>query len=157
MSCLQYVKASLAWTTKMLDVSLVELSKGEYVLAIMMLTKQDSFGNWTERHMCGDSCLVNKWTNLDKYTMPFWMRSLMPLVKPRFSIPWTGGLVTIHCHWRRVTRSKQHFGELIPMGNIFYTNGNFCHLVWKMPLHNFRESWIEYWWVLVSPSATLMT
>jgi len=44
----------------MLDVSLVELSKGEYVLAIMMLTKQDSFGNWTERHMCGDSCLVNK-------------------------------------------------------------------------------------------------
>jgi hypothetical protein len=44
----------------MLDVSLVELSKGEYVLAIMMLTKQDIFGNWTEHRMCGDSCLVNK-------------------------------------------------------------------------------------------------
>jgi hypothetical protein len=54
----------------MLDVSLVELSKGEYVSTIMMLTKQDIFGNWTKHRMCGDSCLVNKWTSSDKYVMP---------------------------------------------------------------------------------------
>jgi hypothetical protein len=32
-------------TTKLLDVGLVELSKGEYVLTTMMLAKKDIFGN----------------------------------------------------------------------------------------------------------------
>jgi hypothetical protein len=31
-----------------LDASLVELSMGEYVLTIMMLAKNDIFGNWTK-------------------------------------------------------------------------------------------------------------
>jgi hypothetical protein len=56
-----------------------------------------------------------------------------------------------------VTKSKQHFGELILMGSIVYTNGSFCHLVRRMPFHNFKKSWIKYWWALVLPSATLMT
>jgi len=53
----------------MLDVSFVELSKGEYASTIMMLAKQDIFDNWTKCHMCGDSYLVNKWISLDKYAM----------------------------------------------------------------------------------------
>jgi hypothetical protein len=36
----------------------VELSKGEYALAIMILTKKDIFGNWIEHHMCEDYHLV---------------------------------------------------------------------------------------------------
>jgi hypothetical protein len=49
---------------------LVELSKGNHVSAIMMLTKKDIFGNWTEWWMCGDYCLVSKRTCLNKYAMP---------------------------------------------------------------------------------------
>jgi hypothetical protein len=33
-------------TTKLLDVGLVELSKGDYVSTTMMPTKKDIFGNW---------------------------------------------------------------------------------------------------------------
>jgi len=74
---------------ELLDASLVELSRGEYASTTMMLTKKDIFGNWNKPHMCGDYRLVNKWTRLDKYAMPLWKRSLMPLVKPRFLVPWT--------------------------------------------------------------------
>ncbi len=42
------------WTTKLLNISLVELSKGEYELTTMMPTEKDIFGNWTEPRMCGD-------------------------------------------------------------------------------------------------------
>ncbi len=48
----------------------MELFKGEYVSAIVMLTKKDIFGNWIKRHICGDYCSVNKWTCSDKYAMP---------------------------------------------------------------------------------------
>jgi len=34
-----------AWTIELMDVSLVELFKGEHVLTIMMPTKNDIFGN----------------------------------------------------------------------------------------------------------------
>jgi hypothetical protein len=34
-----------AWTTKLLDVGLVELLKGDYVSTIVMPTKKDIFGN----------------------------------------------------------------------------------------------------------------
>lgn len=37
-----------AQTTKLLNVSLVELSKGEYVLSTMILTKKFSFTNLTK-------------------------------------------------------------------------------------------------------------
>ncbi len=59
-----------AQTVELLDVGLVELLRGEYVLAIVMLAKKDIFGNWTKWRMCGDYCLVNKHTCLDKYAMP---------------------------------------------------------------------------------------
>jgi len=48
----------------------VELSRGEYDLTTMMPTKKDIFGNWIEHYMCGDYCLVNKWTRSKKYAMP---------------------------------------------------------------------------------------
>jgi hypothetical protein len=53
----------------------------------------------------------------------------MPLVRPRFLVPWTSGLATISCHQGGVIKSKQHFGELTPMGRIVYTNVSFYHLV----------------------------
>ncbi len=56
--------------SKLLDVSLVELSKGEYILTKMMPTKKYIFVNWTKQRMCGDYRLINKRTCLDKYTMP---------------------------------------------------------------------------------------
>jgi hypothetical protein len=59
-----------AQTKKLLDVSLVELSKGEYASTTMMLTKNEIFGNWIKHHMCGDYHPVNKWTHLHKYAMP---------------------------------------------------------------------------------------
>jgi hypothetical protein len=54
----------------LLDVGLVELSRGEYVSTTMILAKKDIFSNWTKRHMCGDYHMVNKWTHLNKYAMP---------------------------------------------------------------------------------------
>ncbi len=59
-----------AWKLELLDIGLVELSKGEYALVTMMSTK-DIFGNWTKGCMCGDFHLVYKRTRLDKYAMPF--------------------------------------------------------------------------------------
>jgi hypothetical protein len=35
------------------------------------------------------------------------------------------------------------------MGRIVCTNGGVCHLVWRMPLHNFTRWWIECWQDLV--------
>ncbi len=134
----------------------MELSKGEYASTIMMPTKKYIFGNWTERCMCGNftqSTSTHIWTNMPCL---YWKRFLMPLVKPRFSIPWTWSLATIRCHWGRVTSSRWHFGELILMGRIVCNNGGFCHLVWRMPLQNFKGWWIGCWQDLVLPSATLM-
>jgi len=51
------VQAQIA---KLLDVGLVELSRGEYASTIVMLAKEDIFSNWTERHMCGDYHPMNK-------------------------------------------------------------------------------------------------
>jgi hypothetical protein len=59
----------LTQITKLLDVGLVELSRGEYVSTKSMPTK-DIFGNGTKRYMCGDYCSMNKRTCLDKYAMP---------------------------------------------------------------------------------------
>jgi hypothetical protein len=39
---------------KLLNVNLVELSKGEYVLLTMISTKKFSFTNSTKCYMCGD-------------------------------------------------------------------------------------------------------
>jgi hypothetical protein len=49
-----------AQITKLLDVGLVELSRGEYASTIVMLAKEDIFSNWTECHMCGDYHPMNK-------------------------------------------------------------------------------------------------
>jgi len=59
-----------AQTTQLLDVGLMELSRGEYASAIMMPTKKNIFGNWIPLQLCGDYRLVNKWTCSDKYAMP---------------------------------------------------------------------------------------
>jgi hypothetical protein len=53
-----------------LDASLVELLRGEYVSAIMMLAKKNIFGNWSEQHMCEEYRLLNKRTHPNKYAMP---------------------------------------------------------------------------------------
>jgi hypothetical protein len=74
---------------KLVDVSLMELSKGEYALATMMPTKKDIFGNWIIRHMCGDYHPMYKWTHLNKYVMPLLEEVFDALRRPRFSIPWT--------------------------------------------------------------------
>jgi hypothetical protein len=42
----------------------------EYVLATVMPSKKDIYGNWTEKRMCGDYRKINKHTNSDRYTMP---------------------------------------------------------------------------------------
>jgi hypothetical protein len=59
-----------ARTTKLLDASLVELSRGDYALAKVMPTKKYIFGNWTMYHMCGDYCPINKCTHSNKCAMP---------------------------------------------------------------------------------------
>ncbi len=43
-----------ALITNLLDVSLVELCKGEYVSTIMIPIKNNIFGNWIKHNMCGD-------------------------------------------------------------------------------------------------------
>ncbi len=92
--------------------------------------------------------ITSQWINeLVQTSMPchYQRRFLMPLDRSRFLIPWTYVLITINCHWRRVTKSRWHFGVLIIIGRIVYTNGNFCHLVQKVFLKNSKELWIECW------------
>jgi len=44
----------------LLEVGLMELSHGQYALAIVMLVKKDVHGNYTDRRMCGDYRLINR-------------------------------------------------------------------------------------------------
>ena len=48
----------------------MELSNGKYVYSTVIPSKKDIFGNWTEKKMCEDYCLVNKKTKLDHFPMP---------------------------------------------------------------------------------------
>jgi hypothetical protein len=61
-----------AQTIELLDACLVKLFKGEYDLVIMMLTKKDIFGNWTEHYM-GQITLkgATSITNLQHDSMSF--------------------------------------------------------------------------------------
>jgi hypothetical protein len=52
------VKAQM--NVKLLEVGLVELSKGEYALTTFMHATKDIFGNWTKCQMHGDYRLVDK-------------------------------------------------------------------------------------------------
>jgi hypothetical protein len=53
-----------------MDPSFVTDRRSEYASTTMMPTKKNIFDNWTKCHMCGNYCLTNKWTHLDKYAMP---------------------------------------------------------------------------------------
>lgn len=55
---------------ELFEVGLIELSNGEYTRAIVLPSKKDIFGNWMEKQMCGNYCLVNKETKSDHYPMP---------------------------------------------------------------------------------------
>jgi len=59
-----------AWTSKLLEIVLVELFKDEYVSIIMMPTKNNIFGDWIECCLCGNYMLVNKHMCFNKYAMP---------------------------------------------------------------------------------------
>ncbi len=48
----------------------MELSHGEYASTIVMPTKKDVHGNYTDRQMCGDYHFINWKTKSDKYAMP---------------------------------------------------------------------------------------
>jgi hypothetical protein len=47
-------------TLDLLEVGSMELSHGEYASAIVMPTKKDVHGNYTDRRMCGDYGLINR-------------------------------------------------------------------------------------------------
>jgi hypothetical protein len=48
----------------------MELSHGEYALAIVMPAKKDVHGNYINQWMCGDYRPINRQTKFDKYAMP---------------------------------------------------------------------------------------
>lgn len=54
----------------MLAARLIKLSNGEYACAMVMPSKNDVFGNWTEKRMCGDYRPVNRKTKSARYSMP---------------------------------------------------------------------------------------
>ncbi len=66
------MERDLIWsrTLDLLEIGLVELSHGEYASAIVMPTKKDVHGNYTDRRMCGDYRPINRQTKSDKYAMP---------------------------------------------------------------------------------------
>jgi hypothetical protein len=59
-----------SWILDLLEARLVELSHGEYALAIVMLAKKDVHGNYMDRRMCGDYRPINWQTKFDKDAMP---------------------------------------------------------------------------------------
>lgn len=48
----------------------MELSNGESACATVTPSRNDIFGNWTEKKICGVYHLVNKKTKLGSYPMP---------------------------------------------------------------------------------------
>jgi hypothetical protein len=60
-----------ARTTELEEAGLVELAPTdcEYASAMVMPSKKDIYGNWTEKRMCGDYRNINKFTKSDRYTM----------------------------------------------------------------------------------------
>jgi hypothetical protein len=61
-----------ARTTELVKAGLVELAPPdcEYALATVIPSKNDIYGNWTEKKMCGDYRSINKFTKSDHYAMP---------------------------------------------------------------------------------------
>jgi hypothetical protein len=61
-----------ARTAELLGAGLVELASSdcEYASAMVMPSKKDIYGNWTEKRMCGDYRRINKFTKSDRYAMP---------------------------------------------------------------------------------------
>ena len=55
---------------KLLTTRLIEFSNGKYACAIIMPLKNDIFGNWMEKQMCGDYRLVNRKIKSEWYSMP---------------------------------------------------------------------------------------
>ena len=55
---------------ELLAARLIELSNGKYACAMVMPSKKDIFGNWTEKRMCGYYRPVNRKTKSDRYLMP---------------------------------------------------------------------------------------
>ncbi|CAK9860949.1 unnamed protein product [Sphagnum jensenii] len=58
-----------SWMLDLLKVRLVELSNGEYASTTVMPAKKDIHGNYTNRQMFGDYCLINRRIKSDKYAM----------------------------------------------------------------------------------------
>ena len=55
---------------ELLATRVIKLSNGEYVCTMVMPSKNDIFGNWTEKRMCGNYRSVNRKTKSDRYPMP---------------------------------------------------------------------------------------
>ena len=55
---------------ELLAARLIKLSNGEYVCVTVISSKNDIFGNWMAKQMCGDYRPVNRKTKLDRYPMP---------------------------------------------------------------------------------------
>jgi hypothetical protein len=60
-----------ACTAELMKAGLVELAPPdyEYASATVMPSKKDIYGNWTEKRMCGDYRIINKFTKSDRYAM----------------------------------------------------------------------------------------
>lgn len=124
----------------MLDVGLVELSMGEYDLIKVMPTKKNLFLTIEFIIICVETniCSKNKytWTSMSSL---YQKKFSMPLGKSRCLTFWIYVLVTISCHWKKVTKLRQHSRGLILMGNIICINDSFSHLVWRTPLQNLKS------------------
>jgi hypothetical protein len=61
-----------ARTAELVKAGLVELAPPdcEYASAMIMPSKKDIYGNWTEKKMCRDYRRINKFTKSDRYAMP---------------------------------------------------------------------------------------
>jgi hypothetical protein len=61
-----------AHTKELVEAGLVELAPPdcEYASIMVMPSKKDIYGNWTEKRMCGDYRRINKLTKSNRYAMP---------------------------------------------------------------------------------------
>ena len=55
---------------ELLATSLIELSHGDYACATVMPSKNDVFGKWTDKRVCGDYRPINRKTKSGRYPMP---------------------------------------------------------------------------------------
>ncbi len=131
---------------ELLEVGLVELSKGEYALTTIMFFQERYFWwlDWTLE--CGDDKLwsTSKYnlTNMPCHCLEGSKKILLAMLKCLTF--WIYDLDIISCLFVKVTKWRLQFGALTKMEGTICINESFYLLGWRKHLQSSKRWWIDF-------------